>query len=394
MSDFVIDGMLRALDKKPGAASTARARHRRNRLPCGNDLTAAPLEVELLTLAQAVAILADPMRDEAYKQTALGPDIVDHINHVRLGRVSAVTVDAKERILARLAVSCPDVGIGELAYEHLERYLITVPEGSWRVHRSHINTFVKWAIMFDRRGAKNPVGLLPELRPGLRRAPTIFDEREREAILAASQWMDDPARDRVRAQLLLDAGIRKGEATALHQGDVDPAKREITVLGKGAKERKIPIDDESSFWLAWENQLLAPYPRRGRLPEPDDYVWFPMRVAGEYKGRARQVTKAYPDRPMGPRGFHEWWKRLLGHTNVKYRKPHMTRHTFATDALDATEGDLYGVQQLLGHANIATTQLYVHSSMRRKESVVRALARVRRDGPDGGATPKDSDRRP
>lgn len=380
-----MSGTILADNKKPGAAETARARHRRVKLPCSTDLTAPPLEAELLTLAQAVAILADPMRDEAYKRTALGPDIVDHLNRARLGRNKPTTLDAKERILARLAVSCPDVGIADLAYEHLERYLLTVPEKSWRIHRSHINTFVKWAIMFDRRPAKNPVELLPELRPNEQRVLNVFDDHERREIIDASRYMDDPARDRVRAHLMLDAGIRKGEARGLLHGGVDPNRREVTVLGKGGKERSIPIE-EPSFWLAWETALLTPLPRLGRLPDAADYVWFPMRVAGEYRGRARQVTRAYPDRPMGQRGFHDWWERLLSHSGVEYRKPHMTRHTFATEALDASEGDIYGVQQLLGHVNIATTQLYVHSSMRRKESVVRALTRAR--AKDDNAPPK------
>jgi site-specific recombinase XerC len=206
----------------------------------------------------------------------------------------------------------------------------------------------------------------------------VFDAIERERIIDASRYMDDPARDRVRAHLLLDAGIRKGEAQGLLHGDVNPNRREIKVLGKNNKEREIPIEDDV-FWLAWETGLLTPIPRLGRLPELGDHVWFPMRVAGEYKGRARQVTRAYPEKPMGSRGFHEWWERLVGHSGVDYRKPHMTRHTYATDAVDASEGDIYGVKELLGHANIATTQLYLHSSRRRKNSVAAQLARVRAD---------------
>lgn len=364
---------LLAYNKKRGDAVTSPARHRRSELPCTPNL---------YTLSEALAILADPMRDESYKLTALGPEIVDHMNRARLGRNSPATLDAKERILARLAVSCPDVGIAKLEYEHLERYLLSIPEKSWRTHRSHINTFVKWAIMFERRSARNPVDLLPELRPTEQRVLHTFDHQERWAILDASRYMDDPARDRVRAHLMLDAGIRKAEACGLLHGDVNPNRREITVLGKGRKERVIPIEDPG-FWLAWETALLTPLPKLKRLPESGDHVWFPMRVAGEYKSRARQVTRAYPERPMGSRGFHEWWERLISHSGVEYRKPHMTRHTFATDALDASDGDVYGVKELLGHANIATTQLYLHSSPRRKASVAAALARVRHDNDPG-----------
>ena len=372
-----MSGTLSPITSKPRDAVTSGARHRRNELPCGTNL---------YTLEQALAILADPMRDMRYLETGLGPAIQDHLNHIRLGRTKPVTIDAKERILARLAISCPTVGIRELEYEHLERYLLTVPEKSWRIHRSHINTFLKWAILFDRRSVKNPVELLPRLRPNPSRVLHTFDDLERSLIVDAARYMDDPARDRVRALLMLTAGIRKGEARGLRHGDVDPNRREVTVLGKNDKERTVPIEDDQ-FWLAWGVALLTPLPRLGRLPGADDYVWFPMRVAGEYRGRARQVTRAYPDRPMLSRGFHEWWERLLSHSGVDYRKPHMTRHTYATDALDASDGDIYGVKELLGHENIATTQLYLHSSRKRKNAVAAALARVRTDNSDR----KDSD---
>jgi len=371
-------GILLPFEKKPRRTEIPGARHRRVELPCVPNL---------YTLEQALAILADPVRDMRYLEMALGPAIRDHLTHVRLGNLDEDTINARERILARLAASCPDVGLAELDYEHLERHLMdNVPPASWRTHRSHIKQFIVWGIQFDRRSAKNPAELLPKLRPNPVRVLNVFDDDERGLIIDASRYMDDPARDRVRAQLLLGAGIRKGEARGLLHRDVNPNRREITVLGKNNKERVIPIED-GQLWLAWETALLTPIPRLGRLPESNDYVWFPMRVAGEYKGRARQVTRAYPERPMGERGFHEWWKRLIGHSGVDYRKPHMTRHTYATDAVDASEGDIYGVKELLGHANIATTQLYLHSSRKRKDSVAAALARVRADNTTG----KESD---
>ena len=160
--------------------------------------------------------------------------------------------------------------------------------------------------------------------------------------------MDDPVRDRARAMLMFDSGCRKAELRMLRHAQIDPAKKLIAVIGKGDKEREIPVHGD--FWLAYERTLFEPIPRLDRLPEPDDYFWFPMRVAGEYQGRERQVTKAYPDRPMGQRGFHDWWERLVGHSGVTYRKPHTTRHTYATAALEASDGDIYGVKELLGHA--------------------------------------------
>ena len=335
--------------------------------------------IHLYTLAEARQILDDPVRDQRYLATTLGPQIDAHLRWLTLaaGDRGASTRKHRLYILARLAVDLPPgIGVAELAYEHLERFFVQVPEGSWRTHRSHINQFVEWAIQFDLRSAKNPVRQLPKLRP--RRAPEhkVFDDRERELILDGARFMDDPARDLVRAFLMLDGGIRKAEARGCLNSSVDPVRRTVTVIGKGHRERVIPV--RGGFWLAWERHLLEPYPKLGRLPQPDDHVWFPARVAGAYKNRVRQITAEYPERPMGERGFHEWWVRLVGHTGVDYRKPHMTRHSFATAALDASDGDIYGVKELLGHESIRTTELYLHSSTRRKEKVADSLARTRR----------------
>jgi site-specific recombinase XerC len=75
---------------------------------------------------------------------------------------------------------------------------------------------------------------------------------------------------------------------------------------------------------------------------------------------------------------YEWWKRVEATAGVKHRKPHMTRHTFATDVLDETEGDLYAVKELLGHSSTRVTEVYVHSSHTRTASAIEALTEYRR----------------
>jgi len=373
-ADMVVDFLS---NEKPRAALTAGARHRRNRLPCGNDLTAAPLEVELLTLAQAVAILADPMRDMRYLETRLGPMVAAYIAWKKLGRIAKTTIDTYERRLARLAVALPPgVGIAELDVAELSLYLNTVPPDSWQHDRTIINGFIEWAIEFDHRSAKNPIKRLPKMQPGPQRNIKIFEENQIDAIIGAARFMDDPVRDEARAQLLFDSGCRKAELRMLQHHGIDPVKRIVTVIGKGDKERDIPVYGD--FWMKYERSLFEPIPRLERLPEPTDYFWFPMRIAGAYQNRERQVTRAYPERPMSQRAMHEWWERLVGHSGVVYRKPHTTRHTYATAALEASKGDVYGVQQLLGHASLRTTELYLHASKKAKQSVAQEPAKARR----------------
>lgn len=330
------------------------------------------------TLEEARRILGDPIANQAYLQTRLGPDVRDFLAWKRLSNASGRTLATYEWCLGHLCMRLPaDVAIEDVSVENLILALEPVPAGSWRLHRSAYNGLFKWAIRHGRRSAINPVELLPDLL-GQNITPVykIFSAAERAALINASRLMDDPARDRVRAHLLLDAGMRKGEARALLSSDVDPTGRCVIVHGKGNKQRLIPI--RGDFWRAWEEHLLTPIPRLDRQPELREHVWFPMRVAGEYGNRERQVTAAYPERPMSERGFHEWWQRLCGHAGVEYRKPHMTRHTFATDALDASEGDLYGVSELLGHSSTKVTEIYLHSSTKRMESVASKLNQSRR----------------
>jgi site-specific recombinase XerC len=357
----------------PATLATPGGRHGRQ-VPCGNDLT-----TQLFTLAEARAILDDPVRDQRYLDTLLGPHVRDYIAWKRAGQPSLRTIDTYERILARLCVQLPpELGVDDVSDVDLLLMLETVPLKSHRLHRSAWNGFFKWAIKRGRRSAINPVDDLPDLLNQSRAAVhRIFTEAEQAALVNASRFMDDPPHDRARARLLLDTGIRKGEARGLRVGDVDPTGRCITVLGKGGKQRLIPVRGE--FWQEWELFLMAPIPKLGWPLELGDYVWFPMRVAGEYGNRARQVTASYPDRPMGECSMHSWWSRLAGHAGIEYRKLHMTRHTYATDALDATEGDLYGVSEVLGHSSTKVTEVYLHSSKRRMESVADKLNRARRD---------------
>jgi integrase/recombinase XerC len=312
-----------------------------------------------------------------YLETDLGPHIAAYLRWYRAANPAPLTVDSKERELARLAVKLP-AGVGiEASMEDLLLVLDAIKPASWRKVRSHWKTFFDWAIETDRRVAKNPVTRLPKLlNQDKVRVLKTFTETERNLLVNAARFTDDPYRDKARVMLMLDSGFRKAELRGLRVGDINPNERIVTVIGKGDKEREVPLYGD--FWLAWEQALLEELPRIGRQYRPDDYVWFGMRIAGEYMNRERQVIGVYPDRPMGQRGFHDWWVRLISHTDIPYRKPHMTRHTYATAALDASEGDIYGVSQLLGHASTKTTEAYLHSSQRRKESVARKLAAARR----------------
>lgn len=344
----------------------------------------AVLEERLYTRAEVERMLALTRDTDWITSTRLGPAVQEYLAWKRVG-VAPRTLDTYERRLALLCRKCPAATIKTLDVGDLMLVMQFVPVRSQHAFLAAVNGFIEWAILFDRRSAKNPVKLLPRLKRYAPPPVRLFQDAERSRIIAAAQFGLDPARDRVRAYLLLDGGLRKGECRQLRNRDVDPMRREVMVVGKGDKERVVPIATEE-FWIAWLDHMATPYPKMERTPEPDDHLWFPMRVAGAYGARERQVTKAYPENQMVDSGWHRWWYDLLQRAGIvkegvtRGRKAHTTRHTYATDALDES-GDLYGVQELLGHASTRVTERYLHSSERHKREVATKLARAREISP-------------
>jgi site-specific recombinase XerD len=156
-------------------------------------------------------------------------------------------------------------------------------------------------------------------------------------------------RDRAILETHYATGMRVSELTGLDLRDVDFARGQIKVLGKGSKERIIPIHR-----LA--NARLAEYLRSGRpsLAKGSDSPAFFLNRSGTRltAGGVRRLMK----------------KRLAESSGPSSLSPHALRHTFAAHLLE--EGaDLRTVQELLGHVALSTTQIYTHLSARRLRDV-------------------------
>ena len=145
-------------------------------------------------------------------------------------------------------------------------------------------------------------------------------------------------RDRAILELLYSSGLRLSELTGLNCGDVDMSDATVRVTGKGNKDRIVPVGRKAlQALLVWDQTrvLLA------NADEPALFV-------------SNRGTRISP-RSVQARVTH--WARAQGiDTNVY---PHLFRHSFATHLLESSH-DLRGVQELLGHANISTTQVYTH----------------------------------
>ena len=169
----------------------------------------------------------------------------------------------------------------------------------------------------------------------------------RRPRVAADDGAPGGLRDRAVLELLYATGIRVGELVGLDVDDVDRARRVVRVLGKGGKERTVPVGVPAARAL----DALA-----GATVGPA--LVTAAQRAGAVPRRARR-----PARPAGgPRGWSTRGSRdVAGAPDLG---PHGLRHSAATHLLEGG-ADLRSVQELLGHATLATTQIYTHVSVER-----------------------------
>jgi integrase/recombinase XerC len=158
-------------------------------------------------------------------------------------------------------------------------------------------------------------------------------------------------RDQVIVELLYGSGLRVSELCALQDCAVDRTRKVVTVMGKGSKERVIPVSDAALEALsAWVGEIQSAF---------FSLVGFHERVT-----TASLLFRNERGAPLAPRDV----RRILDRRAGSPVNPHALRHTFATHLLDGG-ADLRIVQEMLGHADLATTQLYTHVSKERLRTV-------------------------
>jgi integrase/recombinase XerC len=184
------------------------------------------------------------------------------------------------------------------------------------------------------------------------RLPRVLSAGELHTVLddpPAAVDQDPPEirlRDDAVLELLYGSGLRVSELCGLDAGGVRAGEGAVTVLGKGGKERRVPLSAPAR--AALEGYLAQGRPALARRAQPGEPALFLNR-----KGHR-----------LGPRDV----RRLLDRRAPRPTHPHALRHTFATHLLDGG-ADLRVVQELLGHADLATTQVYTHVSKERLRTV-------------------------
>jgi integrase/recombinase XerD len=275
------------------------------------------------------------------------------------------TVEAYRRDLAAFG-EWLDRPVARATSDDLERYLADLRArglASTTIARriAALRAFFRHQSLLGLRN-DNPAAEL-ELPRRQRRLPRTLSPAEAERLIdAATGTTPRSLRDRALVELLYGGGLRVGEAVALAKADVDLDARLVRAIGKGGKERIVPIGRAAV-------EALRRYLARGRpfldtRHRPDLFL----------NARGGALTRA---------GVFLILRRLAATAGLEPERvhPHLLRHSFATHLLEGG-ADLRSVQEMLGHADLATTELYTHVSDRRRRELyfqAHPHARRRRD---------------
>jgi integrase/recombinase XerD len=303
------------------------------------------------------------------------PD-VDGFLALLAARRSPRTVDAYRRDLTLLH-SFLAKPVAQASREDLERYTAQMrSEGlsSATIARraASARSFFRHQQLLGMRD-DNPAAAVAVGRR-LRPLPKTLSPAEAERLIEAANGTTPRAlRDRALVELLYGAGLRVSEAVGLDKGGVDLDARLVRVVGKGEKERVVPIGRQAV--AALRRYLARGRPHLDRRHRPTLFL----------NARGGPLTRA---------GAFLILRQLAAKAGLDAARvhPHLLRHSYATHLLEGG-ADLRSVQEMLGHADLSTTELYAHvSDRRRRELYFQAHPHARRTRPEERNQPRSAHR--
>ncbi len=267
---------------------------------------------------------------------------IRHLSHER--RLSEHTCKNYRRDLDRLAAWCDEHKVPawtDLDDEHVRAYAATcfrrgLSPRSIQRQLSAARTFFRF-LLREKKVSVNPAQSVSAPKSG-KRLPANLDADRMASLLDIRGNGPLVARDRAILELLYSSGLRLAELTGLDLCDVDLTDGTVSVTGKGDKDRIVPIGRHAKEALGkWLQE-------RRNLAQEGETAMFLSQRGNRLSPRSVQARVSH-------------WARRQGIDTRVY--PHLFRHSFATHLLESSH-DLRGVQELLGHANISTTQVYTH----------------------------------
>ncbi len=216
----------------------------------------------------------------------------------------------------------------------------TIKETSINTEISAIRSFYKY-LLIEKKIAKSPFEFTKNLKIP-KKVPKVLTKEETEKFLNIDCQNHFEYRNKTMIELMYGTGIRVSELINLKLNDIDLHMALLKVMGKGGKERQIPIGDYALASLTTYIEKNRPKILKNHH---SDYVFIGQ--------KGSHLTREY---------FYQIISDLGKKLNIKKKvSPHVLRHSFATHLLDQG-ADLRIIQELLGHANVTTTEIYTHVS--------------------------------
>ena len=300
---------------------------------------------DAVTAASAPAPVDAPQVDDATARTFMVEPFLDHLRFER--GLADNTLDAYRHDVVRMAAHARKLGRArpqEVTTADLRALLLDLKEmglasASLARNLSSIRTYYRF-LLGEGETEADPSDRI-SMPKQWARLPGALSLPEMEALLNAPDLLHPLAwRDRAMLEFAYATGVRVGELIGMKMRDLHLDEEFVSVFGKGSKERLVPVGARAVG-------TLSIYLRETR----------PALDRGKSAGRVFLNARGGPLTRMGV------WKILQAHVKTagieKHVTPHTLRHTFATHLLEGG-ADLLAVQEMLGHADISTTQIYTH----------------------------------
>ena len=267
----------------------------------------------------------------------------EYLNYCRVEKgLAANSIDSYNNDLSRLRdwTAKNQLDLLKLTRQDLREWLIDLSsqklgESSKRRMVSAVRGFYKF-LMFEGHVEKNPADDLVSPNKGVY-LPRFLNQSEIETLLSAPDVSTESGlRDRAVLELMYASGLRVSEVVNLKIGDVDLDSGILTTTGKGSKTRRVPVGTSA---VEWVKSYLA--------------------VRRKHENIEVENLFTNSGRPLTRQLIHSFIKAYADKCGFDGVSPHTLRHSFATHLVQ-NNADIRSVQQMLGHADISTTQIYTH----------------------------------
>ncbi len=213
---------------------------------------------------------------------------------------------------------------------------------------STLKSFFKYQLK-EQALSVSPISTIVSLKMS-KRLPQFVEKTATNTLFTHVEFTDDwqGKTDKLLLQLLYSTGIRQAELLSIKENEIDYYKKVIKVLGKGNKERILPIDgklvNDLKIYIAEKRKVFEKYDADILLVNPKGKKLYPKYVYNSVKKYLSKVT------------------------TIDKKSPHVLRHTFATHLMN-NGADLNAVKELLGHSSLAATQIYTHNSIEKLKDI-------------------------